>query len=136
MTETDRNLLTFPVRTNSSYEQEFIDSFFLGCFSHIVYVVIKQRTLYVYASRSEATNQTHLPNLFFNLNYMDAVLEEDSLRISNQFATINLTHRNPEVILKLLEAINKGRFSIGPEQLYPNKFNYLDRTESKSLQLH
>ena len=50
MTDTDRKLVQ--QQTSSDFEEEFIDYVYFGCFSHKVYVVIKQRTLYLYDSQS------------------------------------------------------------------------------------
>lgn len=113
MADTDRKQLFHPA-SQVIFEEEFTDSVFLGCFSHKVYLVIKQRTLYIYNSKSDYESCPAFPKLFFNLNHMTCTLEEDHIEISNRFVKVQLTHDDDNEILNLNEAIKKGRVSMGP----------------------
>lgn len=132
MTETDRNFISKRAKTEFIYEEEFIDKVFLGCFVQRVYVVIYQRTLYLYHNKSHYRDNPSTPFLFFNLNHMNSTLTEDSVQISNGFTQYTLKHDCPHKLLDLLEAINRGRANIGPQELYPKKFIYLDSIEFRS----
>lgn len=52
--------------------------------------------------------------MFFNLNHMNSTLTQDSMQISNGFTEVILKHDNPDKLLDLLNAINRGRTTIGP----------------------
>ena len=60
--------------------------------------------------------------MFFNLSHMNCTLYEDYIEISNQFGEVVLKHREPSKIMELIEAINKGRVEVTPEQMYPEKY--------------
>lgn len=132
MIETERGLAVRQSRPEFVYEEQFFDRVFLGCFVNKVYVVIKQRTLYLYHSRNHYQDNPTTPYMFFSINHMNSTLTQDSVQISNGFTETTLKHDNPDRLLDLLEAINKGRLTIGPEDLYPKKFVYLDSMEFKS----
>ena len=53
MSDTDRKQLFPNQQTSPIFQEEFIDSYVFGCFSHKIYLVINQRTLYLYPSQSD-----------------------------------------------------------------------------------
>ena len=77
MTDTDRNQLMTPGRNEFVFEGEYIDQIYFGCFSHKIYVVIKQKTLYLYASQEEYQEKPEEPKMFFNLNFINCTLDDD-----------------------------------------------------------
>ena len=79
MAETDRHQLVKPATDNFIFEEEYTDEIYWGCFRKTVYVVIKQKTLYIYENKSNYLEQPGKPRLFFNLNYMNCLLGEDNL---------------------------------------------------------
>jgi hypothetical protein len=125
MAETDRRQLLAEATTPSVYQEEFIDQIYLGCFPHTTYLVIKQRTLYIYKSKREYEECPEKPKIFFNLSHMSCTLYEDCIEISNQFGEVILKHRDPAKILELVEAINKNKAEVTPEQMYPEKYRKL-----------
>ena len=73
--------------------------------------------------------------MFFNMNHMTCRLEEESMDISNNFSKVSLQHDNPRELINLMEAINKRRVSIGPEDLYPKKYLYINSKDFESIDL-
>lgn len=65
---------------------------------------------------------------------MNCTLDQDSIDISNSFMDVTLTS-DPKKMVELLEAINRGRLSIGPEELYPKKYLYISNKDSHSFEL-
>lgn len=134
MTDTDRRLCPSTNTPNnySLYEGEFIDRVYLGCFVKRILVVVKQKSLYLYQSRRHYQEHPDKPYMFFNINHMNSTLTQDSVEISNSFARATLRHGNEEKLLDLLEAIERCRTSVGPEDIYPKKYLYLNSAEYKS----
>jgi hypothetical protein len=63
---------------------------------------------------------------------MNCTLGDDSLQISNYFTEVTLRHHHSSKILDLMQAIDKGRTMIGPQELYPKKFVYLDSEDDSA----
>lgn len=112
MIDTQRTLAPKHSSSDCIYRELFFDRVFLGCFVNRVYVVIKQRTLYLYPNQKEYQDRPDCPQMFFNLNHMNCSLSEDSVQISNGFTEVVLKHETPCKLLDLLNAINKGRTTI------------------------
>lgn len=64
MTGTARSLNSTP---DNSFEGKFIRKVILGCFVDYVFVIIKNRTLYIYNSRQHYKTKPREPVCFFNL---------------------------------------------------------------------
>lgn len=125
MMESDRRLTCLKSKGGFVYEEEFIDKVYLGCFAHRVFVVIRQRSLYLYGSKMDYINNPNSPKLFFNMNYMNSTLTAEAVKISNGFTSATLIHEDSQKLVGLLEAINRGRTDVGAEDLFPKKFLYL-----------
>lgn len=70
--------------------------------------------------------------MFFNLSFLVCTLEQNKMRLSNSYTEVSLTHEEPEKLLELMEAIQNSKTMIGPMNLYPKKFVYLDTLKSQS----